>query len=113
MAFRSGLKMTNRNFAARWPLGTREQVAFDVLRQTGLRRGDAVRVGRPHVRNGIIKFATEKTGERVAIIVSVVLAEAVAAGPCGDLTFIASASGRPMSKEASATGSARSPTRPA
>ena len=34
-------------FRARWPLGTRERVAFEVLRQTGLRRGDAVRVGRP------------------------------------------------------------------
>ena len=32
-------------FRARWPLGTRERLAFEVLRQTGLRRGDAVRLG--------------------------------------------------------------------
>jgi integrase len=36
-------------FEARWPHGTRERVAFDVLLFTGLRRGDAVRIGRPHV----------------------------------------------------------------
>jgi integrase len=86
-------------FRNRWPLGTRERVAFEVLRQTGLRRGDAVRVGRPHVRDGVIRFATEKTGERVAIAMSAALADALAAGPCGELTFIASSIGRPMSKE--------------
>lgn len=86
-------------FRARWPLGTRERVAFEVLRQTGLRRGDAVRVGRPHVRDGAIRFATEKTGERVAVAMSAALLEAIAAGPCGELTFIATSSGRPMTKE--------------
>jgi integrase len=86
-------------FCTRWPLGTRERVAFAVLRETGLRRGDAVRVGRPHVRDGVIRFATEKTGERVAIAVSSALAVALAAGPTGELTFIATTSGRPMSKE--------------
>jgi integrase len=86
-------------FRARWPLGTRERVAFEVLRQTGLRRGDAVRVGRPHVRDGVIRIATEKTGERVAIAMSATLAEAIAAGPCGDLTFIATSDGRPTTKE--------------
>jgi hypothetical protein len=66
-------------FRARWPLGTRERVAFEVLRQTGLRRGDAVRVGRPHlgVLNAI-RIDTEKTGERVTIRVS---AEAATARP--------------------------------
>jgi site-specific recombinase XerC len=34
----------------RWPRGTRERVAFDLLLYTGLRRGDAVVFGRPHVR---------------------------------------------------------------
>jgi len=65
-----------------------------------LRRGDAVRVGRPHVRDGVIRFTTEKTGERVAVPVSDPLAEALAAGPCGDLTFICGANGGPLVKEA-------------
>lgn len=86
-------------FRVRWPLGTRERVAFDVLRETGLRRGDAVRVGRPHVREGVIRIDTEKTGERVAIAITHVLREALAAGPCGELTFIAGERGFPMKKE--------------
>jgi integrase len=88
-----------RRFRSHWKLGTRERVAFAVLRETGLRRGDAVRVGRPHLRDGVIRFATEKTGERAAIAVSPALAEALTAGPCGELTFIATMDGRPMIKE--------------
>jgi integrase len=40
-------------YEARWPIGTRQRVWLDVLIYTGLRRGDAVRFGRPHVRNGV------------------------------------------------------------
>jgi len=52
-------------FEARWSLGTRERVAFDVLLYTGLRRGDALRLGRAHVKNATIR--TENTGEIVTI----------------------------------------------
>jgi hypothetical protein len=86
-------------YRARWPLGTRQRVAFEVLRETGLRRGDAVRVGRPHVRDGVIRIDNEKTRERVAIAVSDTLAEALEAGPVGEMTFIAGEAGRPMTKE--------------
>ena len=86
-------------YRARWPLGTRQRVAFEVLRETGLRRGDAVRVGLPHVRDRVIRLATEKTGERVSLPVSDVLAAAIEAGPVGKMTFIASAAGKPMTKE--------------
>ena len=40
-------------YEKQWPLGTRQRVWLAVLLYTGLRRGDAVRLGRPHVRNGI------------------------------------------------------------
>jgi integrase len=39
-------------YEARWPIGTRQRVWLDVLVYTGLRRGDAVRFGRQHIRNG-------------------------------------------------------------
>ena len=80
-------------------LGTHQRVAFEVLRETGLRRGDAVRVGRQHVRNGVIRLATEKTGEHVSIAISDVLAAALAAGPVGHMTFIVGAGGKPLVKE--------------
>jgi integrase len=86
-------------FEARWPRGTRERVAFDVLLYTGLRRGDAVRLGRPHVKNGIATIRTEKTGQVVVIPILPPLQASIEAGPTGDLTFIAGKNGRPMAKE--------------
>jgi integrase len=86
-------------FEARWPRGTRERLAFDLLLYTGLRRGDAVRLGRQHVRNGVATIRTEKTGQRVTITILPPLQESINAGPIGDLTFIATKDGRPMTKE--------------
>jgi len=48
-------------FEAHWPIGTRARLAFDILLYTGLRRGDAVILGRQHVRNGVAMLRTEKT----------------------------------------------------
>jgi len=86
-------------FRERWRPGTRERVAFDLLYCTGLRRGDAVKVGRQHVRNEVITLQTEKTGEVVSVRILPELAETLAAGPTGDLAFIAGNRGQPMTKE--------------
>jgi integrase len=90
-------------YEARWPLGTRERLAFDLLLYTGLRRGDVVTLGRQHVRNGVAMLRTEKTGEPVAIPILAPLAASIAAGPCGDLAFIAGDRGKPMVKESFGT----------
>ena len=68
---------------------------------TGLRRGDAVRLGRQHVRDGIASIKTEKSGFTVTVTLPIldVLAGTLAAGPCGDLTFIAGENGHPLTKE--------------
>ena len=86
-------------YEKRWPIGTRQRVWLDVLLYTGLRRGDAVRPGRQHVRDGIATIKTEKTGTIVTIPILPVLAETLAAGPCGDLSFIAGSRGQPMAKQ--------------
>ena len=49
-------------YQRRWPLGTKERVWLDVLLYSGLRRGDAVRYGRQHVKNEIGRIKTEKSG---------------------------------------------------
>jgi hypothetical protein len=72
-------------FEQRWPIGTRQRVWLDVLLYTGLRRGDAVMLGRQHVRDGVIILKTEKTGREVAPPILPVLAATLAAGPVGDL----------------------------
>jgi integrase len=100
-----GFRMwTEEDMAAyerRWPIGTRQRVWLDVLSYTGLRRGDAVRLGRAHVRDGVATIKTEKSGFTVTVTLPILpaLAATLAAGPCGDLTFISGESGRPLTKE--------------
>ena len=67
-----------------WPVGTRQRVWLDVLLYTGLRRGDAVRLGRQHIRDGIATLKTEKTDTVVTLPIFPVLSETLAKGPCGD-----------------------------
>jgi len=88
-------------YEARWPLGTRERVWLAVLLYTGLRRGDAVRLGQQHVRNGVATIRTKKSQGiiEVAIPLPPPLLEALQAGPTGDLSFICGARGRPLTKE--------------
>jgi integrase len=88
-------------YERRWPIGTRQRVWLDVLLYTGLRRGDAVRFGRQHVRDGVATIKTEKSGFTIAVTLPIlpVLSETLAAGPCGDLTFISGERGRPLTKE--------------
>jgi len=91
-------------FEARWPIGTRERLAFDLLLYTGLRRGDAVRVGRQHERDGVITIRTEKhrkgkPGELVSIPILPPLAASIAATKTGDLTYLVTDAGQPWVKE--------------
>jgi integrase len=86
-------------YQAKWPIGTRQRVWLDVLLYTGLRRGDAVRLGRQHLRDGIATLKTEKTGTEVSIPILPILATTLAAGPTGDLTFICGENKRPLTKE--------------
>jgi integrase len=89
-------------YEARWPVGTRQRVWLDVLLYTGLRRGDAVRLGRQHIREGVATLKTEKGAFTVTVTLPIlpVLTKTLEAGPCGDLTFIAGEKNdRPLSKE--------------
>jgi integrase len=84
-----------------WPIGTRQRVWLDVLLYTGLRRGDAVQLGRQHVRGGVATLKTEKSKRVMEVTLPIlpVLADTITAGPCGDLTFIAGENGCPLTKE--------------
>lgn len=86
-------------YYAKWPVGTRQRVWIDVLLYTGLRRGDAVVVGRQHIKDGLITLKTEKTGTEVYIPVRPQLAATLQAGPTADLAFICGAAGKPLTKE--------------
>lgn len=86
-------------YEARWPVGTKERVWLHVLLYTGLRRGDAVTIGRQHVRDGVATLTTEKTGTQVDIPILPVLAETLRQGPTGDLAFIVGETRKPLTKE--------------
>jgi integrase len=86
-------------FEARWPIGTKERVWLAVLLYTGLRRGDAVRIGRQHIRDGVATLRTEKTGITVTLPILPALEAILQAGPCADLAFICGESRRPLTKE--------------
>jgi integrase len=86
-------------FEAKWPLGTRERLAFDLLLYTGMRRGDVFRLGRQHVKSGVIAMRTAKTGQAATVFMVPPLAQSIAAGPCGELSFIVTDRGQPTTKE--------------
>jgi integrase len=86
-------------FETRWPIGTRERLAFAILLYTGLRRGDAAMLGRQHVKDGVIVMRAGKTGTQLTIPILPELARVIAATKTGDLTFVTTATGKPMVKE--------------
>lgn len=86
-------------FEARWPVGTRERLAFDILLYTGLRRGDAALLGPGHVRDGVFSIKTEKNGVEVTAPILPALAKSIAATPIGKTTFISGERGNALTKE--------------
>jgi len=84
-------------------IGTRARLAMDVLLFTGFRRADAVRFGKQHVRDGVIRYRTTKNGVEVVIPLLEPLAQSIAATKTGDLAFLATEHGRPWVKESFGT----------
>lgn len=91
-------------YRARWPLGSRERVAMELLYWTGLRRGDVVRLGKQHVgRDGMATIKAEKTGVTLYVTMLQPLLDVLEAGPVGDLSFIVGEGGNPLTKESFGT----------
>ena len=90
-------------FQERWPIGSRERLAMELVRHTGLRRGDVVRLGRQHVKDGMAMIRVEKTGVLVYAPFPPELESIVDASPTGDLAFIVTRKKQPMVKESFGT----------
>ena len=87
-------------YRARWAIGTRQRLAFEIYYWTGLRRGDACVFGRQHIgRDGKVRLRMEKTGDLIEFDMPQQLAEIIAQSPCGDLTYISTSHGKPYVKE--------------
>jgi integrase len=67
-----------------------------LLLYTAQRRGDVVRMGRQHFRNGMIEVKQQKTGTKLAIAIHPDLQAVLDATPSGHLTFLTTAFGKPF-----------------
>jgi integrase len=88
-------------FERRWPLGTRERLAFALLLYTGQRGGDVVKMLRSDIVNGRIRVAQDKarkgTTNELLIPLHPALVRALQAGPVvGMQHIITDARGKPL-----------------
>jgi integrase len=86
-----------QKFEKRHPIGTKARLALALLLYLGVRRGDVIKLGKQHVRDGWIRFVPKKTLYKRKRLsekpVLPVLADIIAASPTGDLTFLVTAYG--------------------
>jgi integrase len=85
-------------FEARWPLATRERLAYALLLYTGQRGGDVVRMKRSDVSRGAIKVIQDKHGAALEIELHPEVLEALKAYPAKGLTLIGDENGRPIQR---------------
>lgn len=83
-------------FEVQHPIGTRERLALALLLNTAQRRADVVRMGRQHIRNGLIEVKQQKTGTKLAIPIHPDLQAVLDATPSNHLTFLTTAFGKPF-----------------
>lgn len=83
-------------FEAQHPVETKARLAFALLLYTGQRRGDVVRMGRQHIRDGWITVTQQKTGKRIEIPIFAELQRILDAASTGDLTFLVTSFGKPF-----------------
>jgi site-specific recombinase XerD len=83
----------------RWPLGTRERLAYALLLYTGQRGGDVVKMRRSDISGGAIAVVQQKTGTALSIPIHADLAAAMAAGPSNGLALIGDRHGRPIGRD--------------
>jgi integrase len=82
-------------FEAHYPIGSKARLALALLLYTGQRRSDVVRMGRQHIRDGVLTVKQQKTGITLAIPVHPHLQTVLDATPSEHLTFLVTATGKP------------------
>jgi integrase len=86
-----------RQFEERYPVGTRARLAYELLLQAGQSRCDVVRMGRQHIRKGMMSMRRQKTDVPFNVEIMPRLQAAIDAMPASDhLTFLVTAQGKPF-----------------
>jgi integrase len=81
-------------FEAAHPIGSKARLALALGIYTAQRRGDVIRMGRQHIKNGVLSVTQEKTGARLAIPVHPELQQIIDATTTGHLTLLVTKSGK-------------------
>ena len=84
-------------FEAHHGQGTRARLALSLLLYTGQRRGDVIRMGRQHIRDGVVHVRQQKTGIELAIPIHARLAAIIAETPADHLNLLTTQTGKPFS----------------
>src|SRR5215467_10982593 len=82
-------------FEAHHPIGSKPRLGLALLLYTAQRRSDVVRMGRQHIKDGVLTVKQQKTGVTLAIPVHPYLQTVLDATPSEHLTFLVTATGKP------------------
>jgi integrase len=82
-------------FEAAHAVGTKARLAFALGLYTAQRRGDVLRMGRQHIRDGMITVKQQKTGTELRIPMHHDLRAIIDATPGDNLTFLTTRTGKP------------------
>jgi len=85
-------------FRAYWSIGTQQRLVMEFALETVSRKGEVVRLGPQHVRNGRIRIEHTHGSADVEIPMTLELQAACDAMPKAHLTYIVTAYGKPRSK---------------
>jgi integrase len=82
-------------FEAHHSIGSKPRLALALLLYTGQRRSDVVKIGRQHIRDGVLTVKQQKTGATLALPIHHDLRTVLDATPSEHLTFLVTATGKP------------------
>jgi len=82
-------------YEAKHPIGSQARLGFALALCTGQRSADLIRMGRQHVRNGVVSVQQQKTGTSLAIPLHPSLTAIIDATRSDHLTFLVTHHGKP------------------
>jgi integrase len=84
-------------FETHHAIGTRARLAYELLLQAGQSKCDVVRMGRQHVRNGVLSLQRQKTKVEFDVPVMPMLLQAIEAmPPSNHMMFLMTGQGKPF-----------------
>jgi hypothetical protein len=81
-------------FEAAHPIGSKARLALALGLYTAQRRSDVIRIGRQHIRDGVLVVRQQKTGTSLSIPLHSELQQIIDATPLGHLTLLTTRFGR-------------------